>query len=156
VETIPLVIPVVKRKKTSIWVDPAIWVPFVKACRSQGDSSCAVLEPYMYGYTYAVKKGMPVKVADLTLNLTVNRIVERPRRRIRRGVADNEIVIIGSSSSCAFCGDLPRYKTTRWPSRDLCLHEFVCELCKWRLSHLVKTLGVETLPFQSAREFGGD
>ena len=141
----PIRIPVVKRKKTSIRVDPAVWEPFVKACHAQGDSSCGVLEPYMFAYTMAVKKGVPVRTSNLTLNMTVNRITERERRSLPRGKEGKQVVEVGSRIRCAFCGNPSVWRTTRWPSPGLCLKEYLCEVHKWRLSYMVRTLGVEAL-----------
>ena len=99
----------------------------------------------MYAFTHAVSKGVPVKVADLTLNLTVIREVQRERRRIRRGSEDREVVDAGSLERCAFCDRGSVYQTTRWPDPTLCIREYVCELCMWQLSHMVETLGVAPL-----------
>jgi len=138
-------IPSVKRKKTSIAVDPLIWDPFVVACHNNGDSTCGVLEPYMFAYTMATRKGVPVQAANLTLNLTVVREVQRPRRRVSRGRGDVELVDAGSLTMCSICRQMPLYVVTRWPNPNLCISEYICDLHYHRFKRLFPEFGIRRL-----------
>lgn len=144
-ENIVVNIPKVKRVKTSMWFDPLVYKPFVRAVHSIGDSTCGMLEPVMYGITEAIKRGIPIGLANLTLNLTVNRITQRERRKYRRGKDDVEVIATGSRMKCSFCDRRSEYETTRYPSPLICIKEYVCSICKWRLSHMVKTIAIEAI-----------
>ena len=142
---IPLRIPTVRRKKTSVFLDPAVYEPFVRACRSSGDSSCGVLEPYMFAYAEAVKRGVPVRTSNLTLNMTIVREVQRERRHLPRGSEDVQVVECGSRDRCSYCFQPTAYLVTRWPSTDLCLHEYVCVHCYHNVKYLMPTYGVQKI-----------
>ena len=136
-------IPSVKRKKTSVYLDPGIYEPFVRACRAQGDSTCGVLEPYMFAYAEAVKRGIPVRTSNLTLNMTVVREVQRERRRLARGAEDVQVVETGSRDRCGYCFRPAAYKIIRWPASDLCLEDYVCVRCRFRLGLMLPHYGEE-------------
>ena len=142
---LPVRIPKVKRKKTSCYFDPAIYGPFVKACHAVGDSTCGVLEPYMYAFTEAVKRGVPVQAANLTLNLNVVREVQRSRRSVKRRNVSFEVVEAGSLERCSYCGRPSMYEISRWPSKDLCVHEYVCVSCYHSIKPLMPHFGREQL-----------
>lgn len=142
---IPLRIPMVRRKKTSVYLDPLVYEPFVRACRSSGDSSCGVLEPYMFAYAEAVKRGVPVRTSNLTLNMTIVREVQRERRKLPRGSEDVQVVECGSRDRCGYCFQPAAYKITRWPSTDLCLEEYVCIHCYHNIKYLMQRYGVEKI-----------
>lgn len=144
--SLPIRIPKVKRIKTSVYFDPEVWTPFVKAVHNTGDSTCGVLEPYMFAYTMAVKKGVPVQAANLTLNLTVVREVRRERRRLRRGKEDVQVVEAGDPGKCSYCGLKPYFKISRWPDLRLCIEEFVCEGCFNDIMWRAKNVGYERIP----------
>lgn len=145
-------IPATRRKKTSVYLDPAVYEPFVRACRSSGDSSCGVLEPYMFAYAEAVKRGIPVRTSNLTLNMTIVREVQRERRILPRGGEDVQVVECGSRDRCGYCFRPTAYKITRWPSTDLCLEEYVCAGCRTMLRYVLQSYGEERLSFDMAKK----
>ena len=69
------------RKVTSIFVDPDIWQSFLKKCRTQSQSTCGVLEAFMYAYTKGVPDGPRSPLPIVNVNLTVNRVVSKVRRK---------------------------------------------------------------------------
>ena len=71
-----------KRKVTSIFVAPNVWQPFKKLCRVTVGSTCHVLEAFMYAYVKGVPAmpGSPLPVVNV--NLTVNRVVSKHRRKV--------------------------------------------------------------------------
>jgi hypothetical protein len=94
-----------RRKVTSIFVDPYIWLPFKDKCRATGQSTCGILEAFMYGFTKGVPSGPVSPLPSVNVTLHVNRVV----RRVRRITDEREVpeVVSGSISKCGFCDRLP-------------------------------------------------
>jgi hypothetical protein len=94
-----------RRKVTSIFVDPHIWIPFKDKCRATGQSTCGILEAFMYGFTKGVPSGPVSPLPAVNVTLHVNRIV----RRVRRFTDEREVpeVTSGSMSKCGLCDRLP-------------------------------------------------
>lgn len=94
-----------KRKVTSIYVDPFIWLGFKNKCSKTGQSTCGVLEAFMYGFTRGLPDHPISPLPAVHVHLQVNRVV----RRVRRMVDEREVpeVISGSISKCGFCDRLP-------------------------------------------------
>lgn len=155
-EDVSISLPAVERKVTSLRLDPAVWIPFKRACKKMGDSTCGILEPLMYAITVSVAKGLPVQLGKMTLNVNINRITQRERRRWKRRGDDVEVVKTGSPDRCAFCNNSSQWLVTRWPSSLICQKEYVCGLHKGDLSRMVKTLGVELLSVYSPQTFSTD
>jgi len=95
-----------ERSKTSVYLDPLIWRAFGEDCRKVGQSTCGVLEPFMYAFSVAVRKGEYQMPRPITVYLNVERRVERIHRRGHEIEVERREVH-GSPLSCAWCGDPP-------------------------------------------------
>jgi len=96
-------IPLQRRKKTSIWVDEFIWSWFVPWTHLNSTSSCEVIDAFLYSlYSTAKKIEAPRGLPAVTVNLAVNREVQRPRRSPS---ATSETVFSdwGTHLNCHFC-----------------------------------------------------
>lgn len=113
-----------RRKTTSIFVDPFIWLPFKDKCRVTGQSTCGVLEAFMYGFTRGLPDHPISPLPTINVNLTVNRVV----RRVRRLTDEREVpeVISGDMSKCALCDRLPVVKMGIREPHQLSFR-FLCE-----------------------------
>lgn len=99
------------RKHTSIRIDAELWDWFVAWCGRNHESTCGILEPFLYALQMTdgeLKKRQlfglqtPLPKIDLTLNVT--REVERHRRREQSyGPVWNDW---GDHLHCYFCGEL--------------------------------------------------
>jgi len=69
-----------KRKTTSIYVNPDIWKDFKKKCSVTGQSTCHVLEAFMYAFAKALPDMPITTLPKVEVNLTVNRVVQRVHR----------------------------------------------------------------------------
>jgi hypothetical protein len=110
-----------QRAKTSIYLDPLIFRSFRDSCSKVGQSTCGVLEPFMYAFTKAVGSGDYHDPRPLTVNLTVNRIVQRVRRRGLERIYEEEPGPLGTPYKCFGCGRDSVYKcrlTRIDPMRD--------------------------------------
>ena len=69
-----------KRKTVSIYCDPLIWRSFRDKCRITGQSTCHILEAFMYAFTKALPDQPITSLPAVNVNLTVNRVVQRVHR----------------------------------------------------------------------------
>jgi len=69
-----------KTVKTTIRVRVDLWHEFIADVRNKGLSTCQVLEALMAAYVYG-GKAMPGQDKPTIVNLTMQHVVERPRRR---------------------------------------------------------------------------
>lgn len=98
-----------QRKKTSVYLDPLIFEHFRVSCAKVGQSTCGVLEPFMYAFSRAVSAGDYRDPRPLTVNLNVNRVVQRVRRRGVEAVYDEIPSDLGAEHKCFICGQQPYY-----------------------------------------------
>jgi len=96
-----------ERIKTSVYLDPLIWRAFGEDCRKVGQSTCGVLEPFMYAFSVAVRKGEYQMPRPITVNLQVERRVERIHRRGHEVEISERREVQGDQEHCAWCGDHP-------------------------------------------------
>lgn len=160
-ESLPFTLPAynirdVERVVMSIKIDPYIKNKFQRAMKNSGSSTCGMVEPFLYGVAVAIEKGIPVVTSNLTLNLTVNRIVERERRTSRGRKNDVEVIKTGDRSDCVVCHNSAEWIITRWPSPLICQKEHLCTLHFNDFKRIFPTLGVERLAVMSSQDFGGD
>ena len=71
-----------ERKTTSIYASRPIFQEFKANCKKTGQSTCHVLEAFMYGFNQSISKTDVVISALPPINVTLNvkREVRRPRR----------------------------------------------------------------------------
>jgi len=70
-----------RRSWASFKVDPELWSRFKTECAARGVSICHVLEALMEAWVQG-QKTMSTVVNPVTINLTMQHVVERPRRKI--------------------------------------------------------------------------
>jgi len=68
-----------RRKQTSIRVDPELWSRFKQACAERGTWTCPVLEALMEAWIQA-QKVQATLIQPVHISLTMQHIVQRPRR----------------------------------------------------------------------------
>jgi len=66
---------------TSIRVDPEVWSRFKEECLKRGVWTCTVLEALMLAWIEGQKATATV-IKPVTVNLTLQHVVERPRRKV--------------------------------------------------------------------------
>lgn len=70
-----------KRRPCSFKADPELWSNFKHTCKTRGVSICHVLEALMEAWIVGQKAEATV-VKPVVVNLTMEHVVERPRRMI--------------------------------------------------------------------------
>lgn len=124
--TLPVLGP--ERVKTSVYLDPLVWRSFRESCTKVGQSTCGVLEPFMYAFHRAVSAGDYHDPRPITVNLQVSRVVQRVRRRGVERIYDEIPAELGHTGKCFMCGHGSVYKvrlTRVDPMRD----GYVCAGC---------------------------
>jgi len=93
-----------ERVKTSVWLDPLVWRAFRESCSKVGQSTCGVLEPFMYAFSRAVSAGEYSSPRPMTVNLNVTRQVQRVRRRGVERVYEELPQPLNQDHKCFVCG----------------------------------------------------
>ena len=124
-----LVTGVTPRQKTSVYLDPLVYVPFKDTCRRTGQSTCSVLEALMFGWSRGVAAGGFQDPRPVTVNLHMERTVQRPRRLGKSVEVVEEREIQGSPDHCAWCGRTPTVTAWIRHSALVLKQPYLCSSC---------------------------
>lgn len=96
----------IDRKPTSYRLDRSLSQWFKQVCRKQGLSTCHVIEAYQYAHCIAYEnEGVRIEQRPININLKVERIVSKIRRRSKLSFSEDiEIIEFGDLNECARCG----------------------------------------------------
>lgn len=118
-----------ERKRTSIWIDPLIWRGFKASCRKVGQSTCGVMEPFMYAFNRSVSSGEYQNPRPMIVNLHMERIVQRYRRKGHEIEVVEEQEVQGDLDHCAWCGKKPEAEAWIRHSPKKVKHPYLCVDC---------------------------
>ena len=119
-------IPRTRRKKTSIYIDEALWDWFVPWTKDHHTSTCHILEPFLYALKTGSQKleFSPLPKIDLTLN--ISREVLRARRRERVSGDQPIFQDLGTHLSCHFCHRISKWMVHYVPGWDQVSRVYCC------------------------------
>jgi len=118
-----------ERRTTSYRLDPLIARSFKESCRKVGQSTCSVLVAFMYGFSRAVNTGDAKPAPQITVNLYMERRVERIHRKGREIEYTENRDVQGSPQSCAWCGRPSVARVIFRRAYGVYVEPFLCEYC---------------------------
>ena len=91
-------IPSVKRKVTSVYLDPIIWKRFMAKTKTLGTSTCQILEAFMYAFNRGAPDHPVPSLPTVNVNLVLNRVVQRHHRVEKEwgGIRKKRIPVVNS------------------------------------------------------------
>ena len=118
-------------ERLTVRMDPATKKMLKTFTAKSGITQCQLIHALLSAYFYGVGDKLDLDVKSPTINLTIERAVQRVRRYKREYDVDVTTEVVGSRESCALCGERSVAVMFNYPSRDECISTYLCRL-HWR------------------------